>query len=127
MTMIPRQNSTAWNTPSRFSPSCRFTKYETVNGIIGKTQGVKMAASPAPNAVSRKRPNPAEVCGAAEGAVGVPTAVDADSGAEEAAAGLNSLKPVGMTITCDFAAGSMFNVAVAVLRLGGRHLESLQH
>src|SRR5260370_31933989 len=65
-TTIPRQNTTACKTPSRRLPDCRFTKYETVKGIIGKTQGVKMAASPAPNAVRRNKPKP-DCFGAAGG------------------------------------------------------------
>src|SRR5580704_14343051 len=74
-TTIPRQNTTACSTPSRRLPVCRFIKYDTVNGIMGKTQGVKMAASPAPKAVSKNRPKP-EGCDA--GATGVEfAAVDA--------------------------------------------------
>src|SRR5258706_4166448 len=69
-TTIPRQNTTACNTPSRRVLVCRFTKYETVKGIIGKTHGVKMAASPAPNAVRRNKPKP-DCFGAGAGVGGV--------------------------------------------------------
>src|ERR1700735_5729056 len=70
-TMMPRQKTIACNTPSRLPPDWRFKKNETVNGIMGKTQGVKMAASPAPNAI-RKKPRPEDCCtGAGEAVVGV--------------------------------------------------------
>src|SRR6202162_6621681 len=67
-TTIPRQKTTACSRPSRRLPVCRLIKYDTVNGIMGKTQGVKMAASPAPKAVSKNRPKPDD-CDA--GAIGV--------------------------------------------------------
>ena len=57
-TMIPRQKTTAWITPSRRPPDCRFRKYDMVMGIIGKTQGVKMEARPKPKATSRNAAQP---------------------------------------------------------------------
>ncbi len=57
-TMIPSEKTVACTTPSRRLPDCRFRKYDTVNGIIGKTQGVKIAATPPKKAVKRNRLNP---------------------------------------------------------------------
>ena len=57
-TMIPRQKTTACVTESRRLPECRLRKYDMVMGIIGNTQGVKMEASPNPNATSRKAHHP---------------------------------------------------------------------
>src|SRR5437016_4952268 len=111
-TMIPTQNTTACNTPSRRVPDCRFTKYETVNGIIGKTQGVKIAASPAPNAVRRNKPKPA--CLGAGGGGGGDVL-----GAAAASALRNSVYPAGITMFSAFAAGSTLMVATAVFFLGG--------
>src|SRR5215831_6210789 len=52
-TTIPRQKTAACTMLSRRPPDCRFRKYDIVMGIIGKTQGVKIDASPKPNATSR--------------------------------------------------------------------------
>src|SRR5260370_35136654 len=112
--MAGREKTRAGVAPSRGLPLCRVRKYETVNGIMGNTHGVKIAASPAVNAVSRKNPKP-EDCGAGAGV-----------GAGVAPA-RNSVYPAGITIVCAFAFGSMVMVATAVLRLGGRHMVSLQH
>src|ERR1035441_2818165 len=83
-TMIPRHKTTAWVTPLRFSPDCWLRKYDIVMGIMGKTHGVKMQASPAPNANSRNAPQPRASDG---GAAGAP-----------AAGGLASAKPAGMAV-----------------------------
>src|SRR3954447_21399700 len=53
-TMMPRQNTSACTMLSRLLPDGRLRKYDMVIGIIGKTQGVKMDASPKPNATARK-------------------------------------------------------------------------
>ena len=53
-TMMPRQKISACVTLSRRDPDGRFRKNDMVIGIIGNTQGVKIAARPKPNAVSRK-------------------------------------------------------------------------
>src|SRR5271156_3818194 len=81
-TMTPTQKTTACMMPSRRLPVCRFRKYDTVNGIMGKTQGVKIAASPAPKAVSKNKPKSADcgagvVMGAGVEAVDVAAAPDA--------------------------------------------------
>src|ERR1039457_5340188 len=57
-TTMPRQKTTAWITPSRRPPDCRFRKYDMVMGIIGNTQGVKIEASPNPNASTKKAAQP---------------------------------------------------------------------
>src|ERR1017187_6673055 len=59
-TTIPSQKTTACMAPSRFPPDCWWRKYDMVMGIMGKTQGVKMEASPKPKATSRKAPQPSE-------------------------------------------------------------------
>jgi hypothetical protein len=48
-------------------PEGRFRKKDIVIGIMGKTQGVKIAAMPRPNASSR---NPANPCRAGASGVG---------------------------------------------------------
>ena len=63
-TMIPKQKTMACVTPSRRLLDCRFTKYDTVKGIIGKTQGVNIAASPPAKAVRRNRLKPWDEAGA---------------------------------------------------------------
>jgi hypothetical protein len=69
-TTIPSENTSAWTSPPRW-----FKKNDTVIGIIGKTHGVKIAASPKPNAVSKNVPMLASVwTGAAAGAVVVAAA-----------------------------------------------------
>src|SRR5437016_6247235 len=65
-TTIPRQNTIACD-----NAFLRVRKNETVIGIIGKTQGVKIDASPAPNAVRRnqaKLSSPPVLAGAGAGA-----------------------------------------------------------
>ncbi len=52
-TMIPSENTIACRIPPR-----SFRKNETVIGIIGNTQGVKIDASPSPNAVSKNASMP---------------------------------------------------------------------
>ena len=78
-----------------------------VMGIMGKTQGVKMAARPTPNATSRKAPKPCVSCAALGGA---PPA----------------LNPAGIAGAAACAAGSMVRAALAVNRRGGMHTLSLQ-
>src|SRR5579859_3696934 len=79
-----------------------------VMGIIGNTQGVKIASKPAPNASAR---NGAMPCCSAVKAVGV---------VEAGAPGLNSENPGGMEIAGAGALGSMVSEAVAVRLRGGR-------
>src|SRR5207248_7210437 len=64
-TTMPRQKTIACASPPRFSPDCRLRKYDMVIGIMGKTQGVKMHARPAPNATRRNAPQPCDSEGAA--------------------------------------------------------------
>src|ERR1700690_2511353 len=96
-------------------------KNETVIGIIGKTQGVKMAASPSPKAVRR---NVARLPFAEAGVAGL-----AGFGLLTCAAtapGLISVYPAGTTkAAATGAAGSTFNVKTAVFLRGGRHWRSL--
>ena len=96
-----------------------------VMGIIGKTQGVNMAAKPNPKATSMKlrvpllamlvsaAPGGDSTCGwAALGRVLTP--------------GIEATKPVGMESVEAMAELSTSRVAVAVLRTGGRHNLSVQ-
>src|SRR5260370_42112398 len=99
-TIIPRQNTAAWNTLSRRVADGLFRKNDMVIGIIGKTQGVKIASKPAPNAKARKGVNP---CSSGLGAEGA---------AEAGAPGLNSEKPGGMEIAGAGALGSMVSEAL---------------
>src|SRR5262249_21765810 len=101
-TMIPMQNKAAWNTTARL-----FRKYDMVMGIIGKTQGVKMANNPPPNARSIKGPIS---CVSGLGGAAV----------DEGEPGLNSRNPEGMEIIGAGALASIFSGAVAVNFLGGR-------
>ena len=57
------------STLSRRVPDCRLRKYDIVIGIIGKTQGVKIEASPKPKATRMKPPSPWPCAAAPEGAV----------------------------------------------------------
>jgi hypothetical protein len=114
-TTIPRQKSTAWKTLSRRVP-CRFRKNDMVMGIMGKTQGVKMAARPKPKATSRNAPRP-WVSGR-----GRPGGRPRTWGS----APLTSVYPAGMAEAAARAAGSMVRVALAVRRRGGMHTVSLQ-
>ena len=63
--MIPRQKTTACTMLSRRPPDCRLRKYDIVIGIMGKTQGVKMEASPKPKATARKASQPFGLAAAA--------------------------------------------------------------
>src|SRR6202023_46319 len=116
-TITPRQKITACTMPSRREPELRLMKYETVNGIIGKTQGVKIAASPAANVVNRKKPRP-EDCGFGTGVTGAAAVLT--GGLADGAFGRNSAYSAGITTASAFAVGSMLMVARAVLRFGGR-------
>src|SRR5215468_4084223 len=78
-----------------------------VIGIIGKTQGVKMASNPPPKASSMKGPI------SCVSGLGVTAA-----GAGEP--GLNSKNPAGMETGRAGAEGSILRVAVAVYLRGGR-------
>ena len=98
-TTIPRQNTTA----CILLPLSRFRKNETVMGTMGKTQGVKIAASPKPNATSKNGARPPEACGCT-------------------APGRASLNPAGMLTAAIFAAGSMVTAAVTVSRPGTHSL-----
>src|SRR5450755_4631684 len=110
-TITPRQKMTACTMPSRREPELRLMKYETVNGIIGKTQGVKIAASPATNVVSRKKPRP-EDCGFCTGMTGAAAVLI--GGLAAGGFGRNSVYPAGITTASAFAVGSMLMVASAV-------------
>ena len=59
-TTIPSENSAASPTLFPREAAGLFRKYETVIGIIGKTQGVNSAARPIPNATSMKTARPCE-------------------------------------------------------------------
>ena len=78
-----------------------------VIGIIGNTQGVKMASNPAPNASSMKGPI------SCVSGLGVTAATAGEPG-------LNSRNPAGMEIDCAGAFGSIFSGAVAVYLRGGQ-------
>src|SRR5579862_1150148 len=98
-------------------------KNETVIGIIGNTHGVKIAASPNPNAVNRNVPNPSVAEDDDD------DEVEADEGDEGApnVPGFTSLYPAGATnAAIAGAAGSIANVNAAVFFLGGRQVVSLQ-
>jgi hypothetical protein len=110
-TMIPRQKTTACATPPRFPPDCWWRKNDIVMGIMGKTQGVKIQASPAPKATSRNAPQP---CASGDG-----TAADAADG------GWASANPAGMARDGAGAAGSTVSATVRV-HLPGTQRESLQ-
>ena len=56
-TMIPTPNSAAWA-----MALLRLRKSDITNGIIGKTQGVKIAAKPKVKATKRNRPR-SSFCG----------------------------------------------------------------
>src|SRR5579883_729342 len=99
--MIPRQNVIACANP----PRCP-TKYDIVIGIIGKTQGVKIAASPNPKASTRKAASPS-----------FPAAPPA--AALVAAPGFASIYPDGIAAATACAAGSTFTVALIRRVLGG--------
>lgn len=109
--MIPRQNTTAWTMLSRLPPDCRLRKYDMVIGIIGKTQGVKIARSPNPKATNR---NAARPWSWADGA-----------GVAPGAGGLASTYSAGMVTEAEVAAGSIFRLAAPV-HFPGTHCVSLQ-
>src|SRR5579884_2039220 len=108
---------TACRTPWLREPDCRLRKNETVIGIMGKTQGVKIAANPNPNATRRNRPRPSEAAGPAAGAE--------DEFPDECRTPA-SRYPAGALTDAAGAAGSMIRFADAVFFLGGRHMVSLQ-
>jgi hypothetical protein len=110
-TMIPRQKTTACVTPSPLPADCRFRKNDMVIGIIGKTHGVKIEASPKPKATSR---NPARLWS---------ELVEAGTAVLPGAGGLASAKPAGMTGAA--APGVTFRAAVPEKR-DGTHCVSLQ-
>src|SRR5689334_2781184 len=118
---MPDENTTACKIPPRW-----FRKKETVMGIIGNTQGVKIAARPSPKAVIRNASKPLAL-----GAAGEP----AEPGVEPAPAlvtftatapGLISVYPAGTTYAAGAAAaGSMVIVNETVFFRGGKHCRSL--
>src|SRR6266567_7057954 len=78
-----------------------------VIGIIGKTQGVKIASNPPPKARSMKGPiSCVSGLGGTAATAGEP--------------GLNSKKPAGIETGCTGAEGSIFRGADAVYLRGGR-------
>src|SRR5580658_8055180 len=82
-------------------------------GIIGKTHGVKMAASPKPNASARNAPTP-------------PPA-SAGTDAAEAAPGFASIYPAGIAIAEPANAPSSTLTAALISRVrGGMHCVPLQ-
>src|ERR1700689_3280876 len=95
----------------------RFRKYDMVMGIMGKTQGVKMAARPNPKATSRNAPRLWVFVVAVEGVALATRAFGAP---------LNSMNPAGITGAAARAAESMVRLALAVRRTGGMHRRSLQ-
>src|ERR1700722_10456412 len=95
----------------------RFRKYDMVMGIMGKTQGVKMAAKPNPKATSRNVPR---LCVAVVAELGEAAAARAFGGP------VNSMNPAGMAAAAERAAGSTVRLAVAVRRTGGIQKRSLQ-
>src|SRR5580704_7005565 len=109
-TMIPRQKTTACDTPPRFSPDCWLRKYDMVMGIMGKTHGVKMHASPAPNANRMKVGQP---CASTEVVVADP--------ANPPAGGLASAKPAGIAVDGAGAAGSTVSFTIVGGILPGTH------
>src|SRR5438874_11981943 len=80
-----------------------------VIGIIGKTQGVKIVASPKPNATARKAANPSSFVDGAPGAAG----------------GLASTYSAGITGEDEGTAGSTLRAAL-FSHLLGTHCLSLQ-
>src|SRR5689334_11616057 len=119
-TTMPDENTNACKIPPRW-----FRKNETVIGIIGNTQGVKIAASPNPKAVIRNAGRP--LAAASAGAVELRALVPALFTLTATAPGLISVKPAGaMNPFGAVAEGSTINVKDAVFFLGGRHWRSLQ-
>src|SRR6185295_7281674 len=117
---MPDENTTACKIPPRW-----FRKNETVMGIIGNTQGVKIAASPSPKAVIRNAGRPP-----APASAGAPE-LDAIAAAlitfTATAPGLISVYPAGTTNAAGGAAdGSIVTVNDAVFFRGGKHWRSLQ-
>src|SRR5579862_4505112 len=85
---MPDENTTACKIPPRW-----FRKNETVIGIIGNTQGVKIAARPSPKAVIRNAGRPPAL-----GAPGVAAGVaEALANFTATAPGLISVYPAGTT------------------------------
>src|ERR1700685_937504 len=104
---MPDENTTACKTPPRW-----FRKKKTVMGIIGNTQGVKIAARPSPKAVIRNAGRPP-----VDASAGAP----ADAGLAASmtftarAPGLISVHPPGATNPFGAVAeGSTINVKEAV-------------
>src|SRR4029077_5838989 len=87
---MPDENTNACRIPPRW-----FRKNETVMGIIGNTQGVKIAASPSPKAGMRNagRPPVAASAGALELGALVPALITFTA----TAPGLISVYPAGIT------------------------------
>ena len=118
---MPDENTTACKIPPRW-----FRKNETVIGIIGKTQGVKIAARPSPKAVIRNAGRPP---------VFAPAGAPVEFGAElapalitftAAAPGLISVYPAGTTnATGAGALGSTITMNDGVFFRGGKHCRSL--
>src|SRR4051794_23233594 len=112
-TTIPRQNSAACFSDSPRDTPSRFRKKLSVIGIIGKTHGVKIAASPNPNATRR---NVARLwsCGGLPELAALP-------GAAAAGGFDHSVYPAGGVNAEVFtAAGSTLSAAVRVVFFG-RH------
>ena len=89
---MPREKTTACKIPPRW-----FKKNETVMGIIGKTQGVKMAARPSPKAVIKNVGRLPVLAGAGVSAAAFTTLT-------AAAPGLISVYPAGTTYAAGAAA-----------------------
>src|SRR5581483_12379429 len=105
---------TACRTPWPREPDCRFRKKDTVIGIIGKTHGVKIAATPKPNASRRNRPSPSEAAGAAAGAADVAAPAEWRTAA--------SSYPAGGADDVAAALALMLMCADAVFFFGGRQM-----
>jgi hypothetical protein len=99
-------------------------------GIIGKTQGVKIEASPSPNAVSSSVPKLSDAEDAGDpvsGAEDGPPGGEAGSAAAETKAGLISAYPAGRTKAVGSGAAKYSTcVVLGDLRFGGKHCLSVQ-
>src|SRR6478672_6579577 len=117
---MPDENTNACKIPPRW-----LRKNETVIGIIGNTQGVKIAASPSPKAVIRNAGRPPVAASTGGPELGALAAALITFTAT--APGLISVYPAGATKAAGAAAdGSIITVNDAVFFRGGKHCRSLQ-
>ena len=109
--------------PAALSPGCRLRKYDMVMGIMGKTQGVKMQASPAPKATSRKAGQP---CASDDGGTGR-SARARRFGLRETCGNRGRWRPaagstVNGTVTLQFAGDARLVVAGLVAAVDGQFI-----